>query len=385
MTAGRVGAEEPPGARWRALSPGARFALAAVTLVLGANALLAGLDATVGRQPGGPPSSSYATAPHGLAAFADLLEARGHPVGRVRTSLEEASLDPRTTVVVAEAPEVTDEGATALARFVSEGGRLLVSGEGAPDLLRRLPVGGLAWSGGGAESTAPLAPVAEVEHVESVRAAGLGSWRDAGATLPVLGAGADVLGTVFTSGEGVVVALADTSPWQNRLLGEADNAAFALAAAGEPGRLVAFVESHHGFGVGKGLAALPVRWRWVIGGAALAAAAAMWAKGRRLGPPEEVERPLAPPRRAYVEAVANSLSRTGRPAEALRPLQDALRRRLARRAGIPPDAGDAAFRRAGARLGIPDDDLTAVLTPVRGGDDAMALGRVLAGLEGGRR
>ncbi len=369
-------------ARWRALSPGARVTLATLAVVLAVNALMAGIDASLGGDARGPTSSSYATAPDGLAAYADLLEARGHPVGRIRTSLDRAPLDPATTVVVADAPQVSDEEATALGWFVDAGGRLLVTGEGAPEVLRRLPIGGLTWSRQRVDRATPMAPVPEVEGVVSVRAEGSGSWQDPGATLPVLGAESAVLTTLLSSGEGVVVALADTSPWQNRLLDEADNAAFALAAAGEAGRPVRFVEWHHGFGASEGLAALPGRWRWALAGAALAALVWMWARGRRFGPPEEVERELSPPRRAYVDAVAASLARTRAPGEAIRPLQEAVRQRLARRAGITADADDEALRRAAKQLGVPEEDLAAVLTPARNDDDVMAVGRVLAWLEG---
>ena len=371
--------------RWRALSSGARYAIAGLAVLLAANALLAALEAAVGRDPGGPTSSSYATAPSGLAAYADLLEARGHPVRHIRTSLDRAVLDPRTTVVVADAPNVTDEEATALDGFVSSGGRLLVTGDGAPVVLRHLPVGDLDWSSRRVGAAAPIAPTSEVEGVTTVRAAGPGSWGDTGATLAVLGGDQGILATVLTSGGGRVVALADTSPWQNRLLGEADNAAFALAAAGEAGRPVHFAESHHGFGSAEGLAALPGRWKAALAAAMLAALAAMWARGRRFGPPEDPHRATPPPRRAYVDAVASSLARTRKPAEAIRPLQDSARRRLASRAGISPDADDVAFRRAGARVGIPDDEVAALLTPARDDHDVMAVGRVLARLGGGTR
>lgn len=369
-------------ARWHALSPGARVALAALAVVLAVNALAAGIDATIGGGPGGPTSSSYATAPDGLAAYADLLEARGRQVGRIRTSLGRAPLDPKTTVVVADAPPVSDDEAMALARFVAAGGRLLVTGEGAPDILRRLPVGSMSWTRRRVDRATPLAAVPEVEGVVSVHADGFGSWQDPGATLPVLGAGGDVLATLLSSGEGVVVALADTSPWQNRLLDEADNAAFALAAAGEADRPVRFLEWHHGFGASEGLAALPARWRWALAGAALAAFVSMWARGRRFGPPEEVERELPPPRRAYVDAVAASLARTRAPAEAIRPLQQAVRLRLARRAGITVAADDQALRRVGVELGLPEEDLAAVLAPAGNDADVMAVARVLARLEG---
>ena len=67
----------------------------------------------------------------------------------------------------------------------------------------------------------------------------------------------------------------------------------------------------------------------------------MWllARSRRLGPPEDEARPLPPPRWAYVDAVAGTLARTRRPHEAAEPVRRRARELIARRAGLPPDAG----------------------------------------------
>ena len=377
-------------ARWRSLPRWARVLLVAGAAVVGVNAGLAALETiTGGAEPGGPASSSYATAPAGLAAFADLLEARGHPVGRIRTGLHEAGLDPATTLVVADVAGLPPGDVTALARFVGGGGRLLVTGSSAELLVEAVLGPGLTWSPSPATPARSLVPVPEVTGVGRVAGAGLGSFADAGPTLPVLaGTGADrgrVLATVAGVGPGRVVALADPSPLQNRFLDEADNAAFGLAAVGEPGRPVRFAEAPHGFGVGRGFAALPARWRWALAGVALAVAVWMWSRGRRLGPAEELERSLPPPRRAYVDALAATLARTGQPAESMAPLQAAARRRLQHGGGLPPGAGEEDLARAAARLGLAAEDLDALLRPVGTDAEAVAAARALAGLEGRSR
>jgi hypothetical protein len=106
-----------------------------------------------------------------------------------------------------------------------------------------------------------------------------------------------------------VVLLADPGVLQNRRLAQADAAALGLALAGRPGRPVAFLETVHGYGVARGFAGLPDRVKWLLAGLALAALAAVWAVGRRLGPPEDPERPLPPPRAEYVDALAAALVR----------------------------------------------------------------------------
>ena len=56
------------------------------------------------------------------------------------------------------------------------------------------------------------------------------------------------------------------------------------------------------------------------------------------------------------------------------------RRRLADRAGLPPDADADGLREAAARLGLDDAEIDAVL----GDGDALAAGRALAKLEARR-
>lgn len=365
---------------WRSMRPGTRVLVGLIALVLGLNLLTAGVTViTGGSGPGGPTSSSYATAGDGLAAYAELLAGHGHAVQRVRTSLDAAELDPGTTLVLADPEGLTEEEAGALAAFVSAGGRLVAAGAGVENVLAGLPGGGPEWDSGRARSARPLVPVPELAGVGTVETAGAGVWRAAGATLPVLGSADGVLATVASVGRGRVVAVADASPFQNRLLARADNAAFALAAVGD-GRPVAFAEAQHGYGRRTGLGALPSRWRWALAGGFLAAMVWMWSRSRRLGPPDDVERPAPPARRAYVEAMAGALARTRQPEAAVAPLQERARRRLAVRAGVPADAGDDVLRQAARSLGLADADADALFHPCRDEADVIAVGRAMAQL-----
>lgn len=366
---------------WRSMHPAARAVVAFVALIVGINLVMAGVTVvTGGSGPGGPTSSSYATAGDGLAAYAELLARHGHPVERVRTSLDEAALDPGSTLVLADPAGVTGDEAQALARFVSAGGRLVAAGPDAAPVLAGLPAGGPEWGPAGARSARPLVPAPEVSGVATVESAGAGGWRAAGGTLPLLGDGDRVLATVATVGAGRVVALADASPLQNRLLARADNAAFALALAGGEGRPVAFAEAQHGYGRQSGLGAIPSRWRWALAGGFLAAVVWMWSRGRRLGPPDDIDRPAPPARRAYVDAMAGALARTRQPGAAAAPLQDRARRRLAARAGLAPDAGDEDLRRVAGDLRLAPEDVDALFRPARTEDDVVAVGRALAQL-----
>lgn len=375
-------------ARWQGLPTWARWASGAAAAVLGLNVALSGLSAvTGGSDPGGPRSSSYATAGAGLAALAQLVADNGHPVRRLRTTLDGAGLDPAVTLVVADVPQLTPAEVAAVARFVEEGGRLVTAGEGAAALAGALTGDGPRPSTAPATPARPLVPVPEVAGVETVVAEGTGSF-DAGAPgamLPVLAGPEGTLATVAVVGRGRVVALADATPWHNRLLARADNAAFALSAVGERDRPVAFSEVHHGYGRGKGLAAIPGDWKWALSVGLVAVLVAMWAKGRRLGPPELLERALPPPRRAYVDALASVLARTRQPAEVMAPLQAGARRRLADRAGLGADAADDDLRAAAARAGLAEEEVAALLHPAVTEQQILAAARALARLEGADR
>ena len=361
------------------LGRGWRAAAAAGAAVVALNLVLFAVRETTQNR-GGPSSSSYATAPEGLAAYADLLARSGHPVVRARDPLGEMRLDPSTTVVLLDADAVSREEARDLRRFAERGGRL-IAGQTRPagwmdELLDEPP----EWSPRGGVRAAPIAPVPEVAGVRSVQSAAAGSWRDAGEALPALAAKSSTVLAVATPGRGRVALLADTSLLQNRFLGSLDNAALGVALAGERRRSVVFVESVHGYGEASGLAAVPPEWRWTLAGLVAAALMLMWARGRRLGPPEPGGRELPPPRKEYVESLAGVLARTRRPDEATERLRAAVRERVARRAGVEQGGDVEALRRAAARLGLSQDDVDAVFG---GQGDLLAAARALARIERG--
>ncbi len=369
-----------PTERWRAMSPGRRAVLSVVAVVAGVNVFLAGLQwVTGGPGPGGERSSSYATAPHGAAAYADLLARRGHGVERLRSRLDQASLDSRTTLVVLEPHHLEDSESEALRHFVADGGRLVAAGRETAPMLRRM-LGDLTWSPEGVEQASPLAPTSEVSALGSVRAGAEGSWARTGVALPVLGDDERVLAAAATVGRGRVVLLADPTIVQNRLLGEDGNAAFAISAVGPPGRPVVFAEDAHGYADGEGLGALPSRWRWGLAGAVVAALVWMWSRGKRLGPAEETSRAFPPPRRAYVDAVASTLARTRQPDAAVAPLREAARSLLASRAGLSPEADPEELAEAACRLGGDRHDVARLLSsePLGSDEDLVRAGRAAA-------
>ena len=371
--------------RWQALSPTARRVVVVGAAVVALNLFFNALATFTGGDPGGPTSSSYATADDGMAAYASLLEQHGHPVSRMRTPVhEDDELSPADTLVIADPQDMDDEEADAIAAFVRRGGRLVAGGPRTAPALRRLVGASLDWSSARARTARPVVPVPEVTGLGEVRADGRGSWRSTGRALPVLADGDTVLAAVADVDAGRVVALADASVLHNDQLAQADNAAFGVAVAGERSRRVRFAEAGHGYGYGDsgGLDALPDRWKWGGWLAALAGLLWMWTKGRRFGPPDEVERDLPPPRRVYVDSLAASLAKTRNAKVALAPLQRAVRSRVARRAGLPADAGDEQVVAAARRFGLDDDEVAAMVRPPANDNEILAAGRALAKVEG---
>ncbi len=349
-------------------------AVAAIALVVAA-----AID-QVSPGPSGPLGSSYATAPEGLSAYAELLARSGHPVARVRTAPAHANLDPSSTLIVLDPARLDSADVATLRRFVQAGGDLVAGGQDPTPWLGALLGDPPVWSASGPEIAPPALPVAVTAGVEVVRTAGDGSWADARTSLPVLGSSGAWLLTVARLGAGRISLLADSSPLQNQLLATADNAAFGLALAGGAGRPVVFEEGVHGYGEGNGLAALPVRWKWALLGLLLAAFTAVAARMRRLSAPDPPPATPMPARREHVDALARALARTGHPGEAATPVRDRARQQLRRRAGLEQDAGPDELAREATRLGLDHDETRALSTEQLDDGDVLAAGRALAAL-----
>lgn len=364
--------------RFRALPLAGRVVLAALGALL-VWELAASLVAPLGGGQGRSTSSSYSTGAEGFAAYADLLAQSGHSVERAKSSLD--GLDAGATLVVADAA-LSDDDADAVRAFVDRGGRAVLVGEATSKLARALLGPSVAWAPRAVEVSHPLLPVPEVSGVRFVVSARQGSWRTTGPAAPFLGDEGRTTAAAADVGSGRVVLLADASPLQNRLLAEADNAAFAVDLAGPSGRPVVFAERGHGAASGRGLAALPGSWKAALVAGGIATVLAMWAAGRRFGPPEDEDRALPPPRKAYVDALAVTLAKTGQPEASMAPLRDAALERLRKRAGLDPSATKDELRAAAEALGLTSEERAALFGAVTSDEDAMSLSRAAARLGG---
>mgnify|MGYP000855557887 CR=1 FL=1 len=290
---------------WRRSGTFGRMLAVVAALVVGVNALLVGLDAAIGGEPGGPDGSSYATGASGVAAWAEVLARRDVEVDRLRAPIADSDLPSGATVVLVEPATTPSEADLAvLGAHLRGGGRLVAVGRAASDAVTALTGVDLGWSTGGGD--AAVEPGA-LGGARTLRPGGFGRFVAPGPG-DVLAADDEAAAVVAL---GPVVAVADLSVVSNQGIGEADNAAAAIALVGDGP--VVFVEDLHGYGEVSGLAALPTPWKRAGLAFAVVALLGLWSAGTRLGPPERPRRALAPPRRAYVTAVAAALSRTGSP------------------------------------------------------------------------
>ena len=372
-----------PEGRWRRVPLGARIAIVVVCTLLGINLLGQFVQSSTGggETPGGKRSSAYATKNDGLAAYAELLGHEGYAVARTRGPLSDAQLDPARTVVILDPETISRDDADVLLTFLVNGGRLVIGGT-FPSYLSSLADHYPEWDPSGTTDwthvDSSLKPIARIVTN------GDGRFIALGLSHPLVGDDGDALVTETAVGRGTVLFVADASPIQNRLLATADNAAFGLALAGEPGRTVVFPEGVHGYGPSRGIAAIPSHWKIALAGLGFAGLILMWARGRRLGPPESTSRELPPPRAAYVDAIGSSLARTRRPDEALAIVARSVRERIDARAvhgadgaaGATSELDRAEFVRRAHAVGLSDEEIAAVLDPITDAS-VLAVGRAL--------
>lgn len=289
-----------PPRKWRGWV--ARLALGGFVLLLVLQFITSIGNTAVSDSPGG--RSSFSRDATGLAALAQLYDSYGIDVDQARGALS-AAPDPAVAVLLIDPPELPAAEATVLTEFIAGGGRL-VTGAPRPAYLALLSRNPPEWAPATRDrwDARALDPA-----LGDVFTANEGEWQNTGGGRPAVGSPTQALLTIEPFGRGEIWFLADTTLLTNELLTEADNAAFALALAGDRDSIV-FIEGVHGAQVATGLGAIPDRWKAALAGIVIAGLVYMWARGTRFGPPEPAHRDLDPPRVAYVLALAATLART---------------------------------------------------------------------------
>lgn len=359
----------------------ATIAAALVVAILLAARLGSGGTPAPSERPG---ASSEDDGPAGLTVLRDLLARTGHDVASLRETPSRADLDPAATVILLDSGPIDEAETVALAAFVRDGGRLVFGGATSLSAYSDLAGTTIDHDNAGPADAAPLVPAPETLGIGGLQLIGDGSFARTGRALPLFaGASGQAVLATESLGRGSLVLLADVSPLQNALIGAADNAQLGLDVAGDRSRPVRFAERVR-LSASPGLAALPDRWRLAFAGLVLAGLLLIASRARRMGPPEEPTRPLAPARRRYVDAVATALARAG-DASAAEPVRLAARRALLASSAEGVGAGPEEVARVGAAAGLEPAEWEALGAPIADQRQMLAAGTALAKLKEVRR
>ena len=258
--------------------------LIVVGVILALNLGIAVFGRWFNPQTDGPFGSSFVTTEHGVGAWHDVLEELGRQTDQLRVPV-----------------------ADALLRHAESGGRVVLVG--VRNLSQRFnqPVELIA----GVEGTARPSSVGPVvTGVEAILTSDSERYSlDGEAAIETLMQDADGAVVIrWEHGLGDVIAVSDPWLFANRSMDQADNAVLAVRITG--GGPVVFDEYVHGFG-NEGLSGLASRLVTLAAVGLVAAGLAMWAIGKRLGPPQQTSRALPPARSEYLDAMSRTLAQTG--------------------------------------------------------------------------
>ncbi len=296
--------------------------------------------------------------PGGLLALRRLLESTGHEVSVADVPDGDAAF-----FVTFDLRE--DDETDALLDWTSAGGRLIVA-DPTSAILRHAGIG-VAGSLGGAERRGLPARCVAPHSAAAPRLYVMGTGSalmSAPGGLPCYHAAGGAYLITRPVGAGILVAIGGTSAISNELLGDGDNAAFAITLFGDQRRVVFASPGPPGRRPSGLWEALPNRGRVMVILLVAAAFAFALARGRRLGNAVE-EIPVAAIPASELSAATARLYRTARAgAFAGSVLRRAARRRIAHRLGLP--SGD------------PLGELPSLLERAGAADRALA-GRVLDG------
>jgi hypothetical protein len=376
----------PAGERWSAIPRRWRVVLLAAAALMAIELSLSFVGGIAGSPPAGSQgSSSYGTSGTGLAAYGQLLSARGHSVVRMTRPLSSLDLPAGSTLMVVDPTGWTRGDTASVERLLRSGGHVVLTGPPPGDGLGGALFGAGAlprWTDRASGVARPVGGSPVTAGVDTVSSGGDGSFRTPGSAHPVLVGAHGTL--AVTNASGTVVALASSAPLTNALLDQRDNAALGLNLARPGSAPVVFDEYDHGYGrAGRGLAGLPSWWRWGLGLALAAVLVWLVSAARRFGPVERPDRELIPARIVYADALASALSAVP-PAQLLEtvdPMQREARALLCRRSGLPAAVDDTVLVSAAHGAGVPDPVVASVVQRPTSGSDVLALGRSLAWLE----
>jgi hypothetical protein len=311
---------------WASASGGLRAIIVLVGALLSLSIISSLIDSTFTSRASGPSGSSYSTAPSGVAAWATLLQRSGFEVVPRRVPLSEGTpVDPSHTLVVFGGYFLDGSEIDASKRHVAGGGVLVTD-----NISLAESIAGEAVPFGKLPETNETDEADETDEKPKVLTARVVPGVDGVGSAETIAVGARVLqctkwSAVFTlditlDEKGLLCPvarvpnapsltfIADSSLFSNQGLLMFDAADLAVSIT--QNKPVVFLETIHGYGERKGVAGLPVRWKWALAFLAAGTFSWMFSLFRRNGPSEVPSRDLPPARRQTIDAVAITLARS---------------------------------------------------------------------------
>lgn len=282
-----------------------------------------------------PAGSTFSSAPEGLRVLYAYLD----EIGVKRETLRRFDELPAGGTILFAAVEppvksVSDAEISGLESWVESGGRLVLAGPYAGELLGERYG---ARRAAGVKAPRRLRPLLPSAYAQGVSAVVPGEDRMLTESPTWATHFKDSAGQVLVSraaGDGEIVWLAGVYPLSNDGIGEADNARLAtlLVAADGP---VYFDEYHHGFAAGGGV------WERLGGGgraavvlAMLAVAVLLWSASQRIAPAIAPVESRESRRGTYITSLAGLYRAAGARAVALDSLAEGLRGAIVKRHGV---------------------------------------------------
>ena len=359
------------------------------------------------QRPNGDPFDIRSAAPDGYRALSILLEGRGAEVGRATAARALEGAPSSGQVLVVPDPDLLSDREAAAAESAAGAGAVVVFGrlrQGASD-ADEFGLPGSPRIDARTQADTPAEPVgpgrcdiAGLSGLGPIDSAFADRWEAQGQE-SCYGRGRDALVLRRTVGRGAVITLGSPYLWSNARLqpdkehgGEPlDNAVVALrllgptGAGATDGTRITFVDAVPSAGVSptgrqSPVALMPLPVKLAIVQLVAAFVLYAWWRARRLGAPVRERVPVDIAGSELVAAVGDLLRRRGSPDRAAVVLRADVRRDLARRLGIPPDAPPASLVVVvAARTGRPAEQVAAALSdgPVGSAESLVRLTHTL--------
>ena len=320
----------------------------------------------------GPQGDPRATDPTGTAAWVSLLEAAGKDVHFIDSHGGKTSFDDNDAFVVLNPLYLTD-GDQDVARAAAQANIPIVFGTNSEATSTVM-----AALGGWRTRDVPSSPTAvRVGAHESIPSEITTLAIDSGGVfltppmasrfedLVLLGSQREQFGVRYEFLGGSFWMLGNTTMLENALLGEEDNAAFALSVVGDAHDVYFLTAAYRTGGTSDTAVDARPDFGWSLFSSLSSQLKAflllliasflayLWSKSVRLGPLDGGPPVLAPKRSEYVDAMARHFDRPGRLDGVLRPLAARAVTLLNQRgAALPSDAGTDHILAVATRLGV---------------------------------